>query len=193
MVVLPFVCSFIRSFVPSSRQPPRSGFRARRWRTRRRRSTSVRVANAPARASHTRRTSDRSSPSSSDRDLTKIEILPPSPPPPPPRRDRRPRRASHGGVPARGVHPVRGSQGREHPARSHDAEEPRVRFRHLRGEVRARASRFVRSHFAPLASFILRMNPSPPSSPRGAVAPDPAVTPPSLPPSLTPSVHPSQG
>ena len=28
------------------------------------------------------------------------------------------------------------------------------------------------------------MNPSPPSSPRGAVAPDPAVTPPSLPPSI---------
>jgi len=33
------------------------------------------------------------------------------------------------------------------------------------------------------------MNPSPPSSPRGAVAPDPAVTPPSLPPSLPPSIH----
>ena len=33
------------------------------------------------------------------------------------------------------------------------------------------------------------MNPSPPSSPRGAVAHDPAVTPPSLPPSLPPFIH----
>ena len=49
---------------------------------------------------------------------------------------RRPRGAGDHGHFTRGVHPVRSDQGRRHPAGPPDAEEPRVRLRHLRGNVR---------------------------------------------------------
>lgn len=49
---------------------------------------------------------------------------------------RRPRGAGDHGHFTRGVHPVRSDQGRGHPAGPPDAEEPRVRLRHLRGNVR---------------------------------------------------------
>ena len=105
-----------------------------------------------ARASRTRaRIPDRDRPNDPTRGSDRSIPSPPIPPvvgiplptndrprPPPfPSRPRRARRASHRGGTPRRVRALRRPEGREHPARPPDAEEPGVRLRHLRGKVRA--------------------------------------------------------
>lgn len=105
-----------------------------------------------ARASRTRaRIPDRDRPNDPTRGSDRSIPSPPIPPvvgiplptndrprPPAfPSRPRRARRASHRGGTPRRVRALRRPEGREHPARPPDAEEPGVRLRHLRGKVRA--------------------------------------------------------
>lgn len=101
-------------------------------------------------------------------DPTGRSLLPPSRPssaspsrrttdpalPPFPSRPRRARRASHRGGAPRRVRALRRPEGREHPARPPDAEEPGVRLRHLRGKVRAERPRFP---LQPPRTVILRL------------------------------------
>ena len=120
---------------------------AARWRSRRPRSTSVRPrARLPnPRADPRSRSTERP-----DAGIRPVDPFSPHPArrrhPPPrrttdpapfPSRPRRARRASHRGGAPRRVRALRRPEGREHPARPPDAEEPGVRLRHLRGKVRA--------------------------------------------------------